>query len=59
LDVSCVKAVEEGNPIVGFLAMESDVVSQVVYLLNRKVFIRNLGFLQADESRVMFFDNSF
>jgi hypothetical protein len=39
--------------------MESDVVSQVVYLLNRKVFIRNLGFLQADESRVMFFDNSF
>ena len=40
------------------LAMESDVISQVVYFLNMKIFIRDLGFLQTDDRWIVFLDDS-
>ena len=53
----CRFPVEQGNAVVGLLAVKDDIVAKVSHLLDGKILVDDLGFLQADKFRAMFFDH--
>ena len=47
---------EHCHAVVAFLAMEIHVVAKGAYFFQRKLIVVDLGFLQADHVRLVFFD---
>ena len=44
---------QDSHTVVGFLAVESDLVAEILYHSQREVLILNLGFLDADDVRLV------
>ena len=58
-DVVCLRAIEKGDAVVGFLTMKSDIVTKRPDLIDREVRVIHFCFLQTDNCGVVLIDDCF